>query len=433
MKWKQRLALALCGLLLALGLCACVAQPGQGRTLEVYYRMADGGMSAGSAVGKESYPLSDTADALHEALWRLTEAPGGRFLPALPPEVRINAYSLADGEISLSLSPGYSRMAAVDRTLARCCLVLTLCGLSEVDRVSIYEEETLTESGLTPDILLAESAADSDYQTEITLWFPDAARNCLVSERRQLTVAQYRPLAECAVEELLSGDRSADRSTPLPEGTSLVSVKVSNGLCTVELSEEFYVNRPLTAREERLTVYALVNTMTELAGVERVQLKAGGSELARYTYLDLSQPLTRVEDFTDTAQAAQSWFPVSIYLGTVGGKLVPVPVGLENPNLELLPGQALSRLIELDGSWGYLPMFPAGTRLLDCTVKDRICTLELSPDFLTGDRQTLMQAARAMAATATDAGGVVGVRIRVGSAFYLSGEMIMKDSEWIVE
>ena len=421
--------------LLLLGGCAAGTQPSGESYLEVYYCRESRDLSDGSAVGKVRCPLDSEDDRLHQALTLLMQDPQREGLySAFPADVRIESYNISDGEISVIFSEGYSRMLPARRTLARCCLVLTLCELEEVSCVSIYEGDKPMEEGLTREIMLLESTGDRDYQTDITLWFPNAEGSCLVSQRRQLTIAQFKTLAEYAVEELLLSARGKETRSALPEGTQLRSIKLSGGLCTVDLSGEFLSGRPDTATEERLSIYALVNTLTELEDVERVQITVEGERIGSYLYMDLSQPLERTEAFSAAALSSRGWYTVNLYMKTVGGKLVAVPMPLDKPDLERLTEQVLRMLLEQDETWGYRRCLPKGTTLLSCEVdRQRVCTLQLSQEFLVGSRKEIELAAQALAATAIDAGGVNSVRILAGGSYYMNGELIEKDSELIVD
>ncbi len=430
----KKLCVLLLTLLLLTG-CAAGTQPPEGDYLEVYYCRAGEDAAAGSAIGKAYYQPEADSDRLHQALTLLMRSPeDSALVSAFPAAVRIESYNIHDGTISVIFSDGYSEMKPFRKTLARCCLVLTLCQLEEVSSVSIYEGEKLLEEGLTQEIMLLESTGDSEYQTEITLWFPDEEGKCLVSRRRQLTIAQFKTLAEYAVEELLLGDQGKGGMSALPAGTQLRSIRLSDGLCTVDFSEEFLAAGPKSAAEERLSVYALVNTLTELKGVERVLITVEGERIGSYLHMDLSQPLTRTDAFSAAELSSSGWYTVNLYLKTADGFLTAVPLALEQPDMEHVTEQALRMLLEQEETWGYRRSIPKGTVMLSCQVDEqRVCTVQLSQEFLVSSRKELELAAQALAATAIDAGDVSAVRIFAGGNYYLNGELIEKDSELIVD
>lgn len=425
-------------LLLILSGCSALENHEDEPSVEVYYLAPSDGLNSGSAVGRVTYTAAHREDLLHEALVRLTEDPEEKtkMHSAFPPELHINTYSLEDRTITVDLTASYQELTPVEKTLIRCCLVMTLCSLEEVDQVAISVEGKIAEPGLTQDILLWESTALSDYQAEIELWFPAADGSCLLSEQRQLTIAQDKPLAEYAAEELLRGPQRSDAAAAAPEGTELLGVRVSGGICTIDLSEAFYLGRPTSPRAERLTIYALINTMTSLPGVDLVQITVEGRHLEQYTYISLSAPLPQAEEFTYPILMKWGWYAVDLYLEAANGKLVAVPVPMDDheyPDTLTMTERAVELLFTLDRTWGYRSPVPEGTRLLGVEAQDRLCTIQVSRDFLAGSPQQRTLAAEALAATAIGVGNYQGIQIKVENELYADGMLFRREGEWFVD
>ncbi len=426
-------------ILLFLSGCTAVKDQEDKPSVDVYFLAPADGFEGGSAVSRLTYPAEHREDLLLEALVRLTEDPDEKtkMHSAFPPDLHINTYSLENREITVDLTASYHDLKPIDKTLVRCCLVMTLCSLEEVDRVTVSVEGKVEESGLTQDILLWESTSLSNYQTELELWFPSADGSCLLSERRQLTIAQDKPLAEYAAEELLRGPQRKDAGPAVPEGTVLLGVHISDGICNVDLSEEYYQGRPSSPGAERLMVYALVNTMTALPGVGFAQITVEGRRLDAYTYIRLSGPLPRAEEFTDSVLMEWGWFVVNLYLEAANGKLVAVPVPTDDreyPDALSMTGRAIELLLSSrEQCWGYRNPVPEGTRLLNVEAQDRICTIQLSRDFLAGNARQRTLAAEALAATAIDVGNYQGIRIMVEDELYADGRQFRREGDWFVD
>ena len=434
----MRRCVALALVLLLLAGCAPGEPAEDTPRVDVYYLVPEEDFSGGSAVSKLSYTAAFGEDLLHEALYRLTEDPEERtkMRSAFPPELHINTYTLEDREINVDLTASYLELSPIQRTLVRCCLVLTLCSLAEVDLVSISVEGRPVEEGLNQEILLMESTSESEYQTELKLWFPAREGSWLLSERRQLTIAQNKPLAEYAVEELLRGPQSSEADAAAPKDTALLGVTVSGGVCTVNFGEAYYRNKPTTPTRERLMLYALVNTLTELPGVDAVRIAVEDTLLERYTHIRLSQPLTRAEEFTYDGLEKWDWYTVNLYLETADGRLAAVPIPTDDQeyhNTLSMTSRAVEMLLSLDDTWGYGQPAPPGTRLLGAEAEERICTLRLSREFLSGDEKQREMAAEALAATAMDVGNYQGVRIRVENELYADGQLFRKEGDRFIE
>lgn len=84
----------------------------------------------------------------------------------------------------------------------------------------------------------------------------------------------------------------ADRS-PIPEGGKILGVHISpDGLATINLSRGFQDNFNGGAREEQMTVYALVNTVGHMPTVKGVQFQVDGKKIDEFAgHIDLTDPL----------------------------------------------------------------------------------------------------------------------------------------------
>ena len=118
--------------------------------------------------------------------------------------------------------------------------------------------------------------------------FPDKLR--LVGVSRELP-ARVGP-ARAALQELIQGELPAGCERPLPKGTSIRGIRVSEGTAIVDFSEELVSEFPGGSENEAVTLYAIVNTLTSLPTVDRVQILVEGKPISSIGgHLDASQPL----------------------------------------------------------------------------------------------------------------------------------------------
>lgn len=426
----KRLTCCVLALLLCL-LCACSAGQ-QTNTVDIYYRVADGGLAEGCAIARYSAPVSAAGDRLHETL-RLLAAPPADAVGLQSPlsgGVAISSYSLDGRCLKLALSRGYTSMHPAEQTICRSCLLLTLCGLDEVSSISIYEEDTLVEADLSRAVLLTDSLPEGCGVMSLHLWLPQADSEFLTAKPVELDLTTCPSAAEGALELLLAEPAIA---ACLDRAPVLERVTVDKGICTVDLGDEFRDACPRSASAERLFLYAIVNTLTELDGVNKVQFLSGGQRLESLLYIDLSGEFRREPAFLDTEAAAAENRVVTLYLGTAAGRLAPVtaalPVSVEQ---EDAIRQTVLFLLELKDSWGYRRLLPASTVLRDYALEDGVCTLYLTDDFHRSiDGEEL--AAAALAATLAAACGVTAIRIHTESGSYHHGMLVEKDGAWIVD
>jgi spore germination protein GerM len=72
----------------------------------------------------------------------------------------------------------------------------------------------------------------------------------------------------------------------------VLSLSVSGGLCQVDLSGEFLTNAPEGEEQAGLTLYALVDTLCALGGVDQVRLLVEGETVPVYGGVATDVPLS---------------------------------------------------------------------------------------------------------------------------------------------
>jgi len=139
-----------------------------------------------------------------------------------------------------------------------------------------------------------ESPKEKSPDTEtvdFTVYFSDEDAMYLKGETR--TVAKNgKYVAELMLAELLKGPESEELSPTIPEGTKLLSLEVADKIATVNFSREIQTNHPGGSAGETMTVYSIVNTLTQLEDIDAVQfLVEGEKEEAIWGHLYTLEPI----------------------------------------------------------------------------------------------------------------------------------------------
>ena len=82
--------------------------------------------------------------------------------------------------------------------------------------------------------------------------------------------------AQAALEELIRGEVPRDCDRPLPPGTRVLTCEVANGVAMANFSEELVSGFRGGSENEQVKLYAIVNTLTSLSGIEEVQILVEG-------------------------------------------------------------------------------------------------------------------------------------------------------------
>ena len=140
------------------------------------------------------------------------------------------------------------------------------------------------------DILLA-GGADEPMSLGVDLWYLRQGGQDLGVERRQIIKDVDQTVVEAVLSAWAEGPEEAGLSPCLPQGSQILSAQVEDGVCLVDLSPEFIQGLPGSETTAALMVYAMVNTLCELDGVEAVQLYIDGDPAPAVGSLPLDRAL----------------------------------------------------------------------------------------------------------------------------------------------
>jgi len=203
-----------------------------------------------------------------------------------------------DGVGTLTLVLESSKPDAIDaktRYLMAASIVLTMQGqVPDVDYVNILinGQPALEQSALDRSYFSAD--AGSIIGNIVTLYFPDQNYDYLMGIPRAMTQSSYmqpRQRIEELIRGLLPGD-PASAAGVFPPGTSpdiLLGVRVVNKCAILDFSKSFIDSLELTQKQETMFVYAIVNTLTRLSEINRVQFLIEGrptEKLKNHIYVE---------------------------------------------------------------------------------------------------------------------------------------------------
>lgn len=177
--------------------------------------------------------------------------------------------------------------------------------------------------------------------------------------------------ARAALELLLGGCGEKDFTSPMPRGTQIISCAVEGGTATVDFSAHY---GQLSGMALTIADYCVTLTLTQIAGISRVQILVGGRELA-YRDKNVFQAgdalLSRAEDVLRT-------FAVRLYFLDKQGELAG-----EERLLKLYEGQTRAAVVMDALSSGpedsdLTALLPEDFAVLSLRTEDTLCYLNLS-------------------------------------------------------
>lgn len=116
--------------------------------------------------------------------------------------------------------------------------------------------------------------------TTLQLYFANETGDKLVGERVEVHYSSNMSVEKLVVEQLIKGPITKDAYPALPPETKIVSVSTKDGICYVNLDKGFLEQGYDVL--ELIPVYSIVNSLTELPGISKVQILINGETNLTY-------------------------------------------------------------------------------------------------------------------------------------------------------
>lgn len=123
-----------------------------------------------------------------------------------------------------------------------------------------------------------DTRAPEQVKQKVTLYFSDDQSMYLVPEVREVTRTKDETMESVIIRELSKGTVNKSLGQVIPDGTKLLSSKVVDGVAYVDFSKEFRDNHWGGSAGETMTLYAVVDSLCKLPGIERVQFLLEGKK-----------------------------------------------------------------------------------------------------------------------------------------------------------
>lgn len=290
-----------------LSIFAGCAKKDSGSDTMIYYVNTD--KSGITAVDYE-YTSSDSRKRVGEALDKLREETDDiDYVTTIPGGVELSRWELSDGALSLYFVGDYDSLDIYTEILVRAAIVKTLTQIEGVKTVSFYvNNKPLVDSSgeavgvMTSDAFIEDFGQETDslLSTELTLYFASADGMSLVEEKRSVYYSSNVTIEKLVMEQLLKGPDTDGLLSAVPDGTKINSISITeNGVCIVNFDASF--ETATTGITENVTLYSIVDSLTQLDNIKKVQLLVNGStpHLSNVD-IDLSAPVARNEDIINT-------------------------------------------------------------------------------------------------------------------------------------
>lgn len=139
--------------------------------------------------------------------------------------------------------------------------LLVIVLLVAIASVSVWDAQRVQETWLR-------------QRASITVYFVNEDATGLVAESRQVRVSD--DLLRATLEQLIRGPENPKLSQAIPSGTRILETRLDGSTAYVSFSHELRTQHWGGSTGEIMTVYAIVNSLTALPGVDRVLILLEG-------------------------------------------------------------------------------------------------------------------------------------------------------------
>lgn len=255
---------------------------------------------------EEQIVSKDETDILYSMVQLLIKGPENTVenRRAIPQDTKIISLSKKGNLATVDFSKEFYSAYTANDMLAAFTVVYTLCGVSGIDQVSVLVEgEPLVDTDKKPlgalakdDIVNESDPVKKQDIAELVLYFPNSDATKLVREQRSVVRSDNISNTQLVISELMRDSASGMHDSLFPANAKLLSVETKDSVCFVNFSKEFLNKRADGESEEIITVYAIVNSLTELDDITKVQFLIEGQKVENYGDMIFSQPFERNEN-----------------------------------------------------------------------------------------------------------------------------------------
>lgn len=212
------------------------------------------------------------------------------YVKPIPEGVEVTQTVLEEnGDLKVYFNEAYRTMESVPEMLCRLALVQTLTQIEGVDCLEFFvDDEPLLDSKgnevgeLTNEDFVVNPGEqiNSIQHATLDLYFSNPTGDGLVLETQRVYYNSNVSLEKLVIEHLLAGPKMSDAIASIPAETALVNVSVADRICYVSLDNGFRTQNYNV--QEAIVIYSLVNSLTALPHIDKVQISINGDTSGVY-------------------------------------------------------------------------------------------------------------------------------------------------------
>lgn len=273
-----------------LSMSGCVAQTEEatGTVYAVYYVNKDETKIFSNEYRTET---EEEQKLVEELLLQLsTNSEKMEYLAPLAGKFQVLGYTIDRTQLTIDFDEAYKELDNIKEILVRAAIVRTLTQIANIDYVSFtVQGEPLTDKAgtaigtMSADMFIDNAGKEiNTYEkVNLSLYFANEEGDRLVEENQRNVVYNSNiSIEKLVLERLIAGPETAEAYPTINPNTKIVSVNVKDGICYVNLSDEF-LSQPYNVTSD-VTIYSITNSLVELPNINKVQISINGETTVSY-------------------------------------------------------------------------------------------------------------------------------------------------------
>lgn len=301
--WKRIWCFAL-SLAMLLTVTGCNNGAKEEGEYQIYYLNMDKSKIVSESFDSQGKEGEELVEAL---LQKMQSAPNSaKFRQTIPKGVDVNSFKINGVYLYVDFSKEYLSLAPEEEIMIRAAIAKTLLQVQGCSLVAftVESEPLLAHDGSLVGSMSADTFVEnpgkqinSSVETTLNLYYGSKDGTKLVKETRNVHYSTNISMEKLILEQLIEGPKKGGTLATVPSGTKIISVSVVDGVCYINLSDSFKNQNPEV--NEEIVLYSIVNSLTELPSVSKVQISINGSTNGNIRYsFDLAKMYERDLKYT---------------------------------------------------------------------------------------------------------------------------------------
>ena len=287
-----------CFLLVSCSSCGKIS----GREVEIYYMNSEHNNIISEKVTLRTNDLKKAVEQILDKMMSQPKNP--TYASVFPKGTEVRNVSVNDRTTTIDFSSEIYDLDTVTSVLMRGALVNSITSLNGIDgvKVTVNGESYVDKDGnkigiLNSSDIVLDAHGETVVRKYAKLYYASSDGLSLVPEVREIEISDKESAELLVVKELLKGPSANGVSKTIPSETKVLSVETKEGICLVNFSNDFITKHSGGAAAEALTIYSVVNSLTELEGVDKVQFLIEGQKRESFIHMIFNEPFTRNESY----------------------------------------------------------------------------------------------------------------------------------------